>query len=314
MNVSVYQWLRISGWIAVCCIGIVGISIGWMIYRWPQLAADGPESATVDTPPALSWSDASTIPPNQWEVMRHSDAAPTPSAGPLAQRFRLAGTFFAYPGDQADPLSDARRAIIDDLRQNRQRLVREGEDMEGVEVVQIYRDRIILREGADEENLWLSFSDAAVEHAAADTPDGPDIAQPGVPLRFEDMPSLEESAFGRRIDEDRWILQRDALLRYADELQDDPERLTKLFLAMPPVYDDEDEISGFQLDMLGEDALYEAAGFQDGDIVRLVNSMPMTSPHRAQYFIREFMSGRINAFVFEIERDGEELKLIHLIR
>lgn len=314
MNVSVYQWLRISRWGAVGAFVILGSIIAALIYTWPDGTPEESVSSPVVPMGTFSWRSSELIPPEQWPVLRHTDAAPTPTAGPLAQRFRLAGTFFAYPGDQIDPQSDARRAIIDDLRQNRQRLVREGDDLEGVEVVQIYRDRIILREGVDEEDLWLSFTDASAEPRADTASDQPSMSQDGVPLRFEDLPSLEENAFGRRIDENRWILQRDALLEYADELQDDPERLTQLFLAMPPVFDDEDEISGFQLDMLGENALYEAAGFQNGDIVRLVNSMPMTSPNRAQYFIREFMSGRINAFVFEIERDGEEMKLIHLIR
>lgn len=249
-----------------------------------------------------------------WEVLRHPHAAaPVQDLGPLARRFRLAGTFFAFTDSDAPRSDEARRAILDDLSAGRQHLVREGDRMGEVDVVAIKREYIVLRDDRGEERLYLSFQELAMP-ATTRVEQEEAAATPFVPLRFEDMPTLEENRFGRRIADNRWIMSRDALIEYADEIQDEPERLTALLMAMQPDFDDADQIQGFVLEMLGEDLLYEAAGFQEGDIVRQVNSMPMTSPARAGYFIRELLQGNISALVFDIERDGRDQKLIYLVR
>ncbi|MEI7782138.1 MAG: hypothetical protein WCJ18_09475 [Planctomycetota bacterium] len=53
---------------------------------------------------------------------------------------------------------------------------------------------------------------------------------------------------------------------------------------------------------------------REGDVVRKVNSMIMTSQKRAEYFIGEFLQNRVSAIVFDIERDNKPQKLIYFIR
>lgn len=269
-----------------------------------------PVSETVGEPDAtIVWPEPATIEPSEWSVIQRRGMVAHAQMGPLAKRFRLAGTFFSYPGEGGTD-SGSRHAILDDLSAKVQHLVQENDEVDHIRVVSIFRDRIVLSGQAGEEELWLSFT-GKTDPSAAPT----ETARADVPLRFEDMPALETSRFGKRIGENRWVFQRDELLRYFEELQEDPERLTAIFMAMEPDYDEEEDlVAGYQLNMLGEDVLYEGAGFQNGDIVRMVNSIPMTSPARAEYFIREFLNERISAVVFDIERDGEEQKLIHLIR
>jgi len=55
-------------------------------------------------------------------------------------------------------------------------------------------------------------------------------------------------------------------------------------------------------------------GLQHGDVVRKVNSMRMTSQRRAEYFIGEFVQGRLGAVVLDIERNGQPTKLVYLIK
>ena len=55
-------------------------------------------------------------------------------------------------------------------------------------------------------------------------------------------------------------------------------------------------------------------GMKEGDVVRKVNSMDMTSRQRAEYFIKEFAADRANVFMIEIERDGTPQKLIYQVR
>jgi hypothetical protein len=42
--------------------------------------------------------------------------------------------------------------------------------------------------------------------------------------------------------------------------------------------------------------------------------MRMTSRRRAEYFIGEFVKGRVNAFVLDIERGGRPAKLVYQVR
>ncbi len=65
---------------------------------------------------------------------------------------------------------------------------------------------------------------------------------------------------------------------------------------------------------VGEKDFYSEVGFQDGDIVRKVNSMRMTSQRRAEYFIGEFVQDRLGAVVIDIERNGEPKKLVYLVQ
>ena len=286
---------------------LVALRFGYA--QWRLSTADLSSVSPEDTASVREWPETAAFLPEDWTVVQRRGAALPAPMGPLGQRFRLAGTFFAYPGE-GEARSGTRHAILDDLREQKQHLLQEGDDVDAVEVVRIFRDRIVLRGQAGEEELWLSFTGKT---SPGDRPADEERAE--TPLRFEDMPALETSRFGKRIGENRWVLQREELLRYFDELQEDPERLTAIFMAMEPDYDEEEErVAGYRLGMLGENVLYEAAGFQDGDIVRMVNSMPMTSPARAEYFISEFLNERISAVVFDIERNGAEQKLIHLIR
>ena len=288
----------------------LGAWLGWSSRRWP--APPGPPPDTVASAVDVRWASPPDFAAGAWDVMQAATPGVTgEDHGPLAQRFRLAGTFFAYAEAGTDDARGTRQAILDDLEEQRQRLIAEGDTLADIEVVRIFRDRVVLRGSGGEEAIWLSFRDRP---DAVTDPTAPETTDTGVVLRFEDLPALETHRFGRRIADNRWIMERDELLRYADEVQRDPERMAALLLAMQPDYNVDDEIAGFRLEKLGEDELYVAAGFQDGDVVRRVNSMPMTSPARAQYFISEFMQGRMDAVVLDIERNGEEQKLIHLIR
>ena len=307
MTTSLYRWIQRVRWGLGLLCALAAVWFAFAYWRLTPVPAPAPETE-IDT--AYHWPDPVAWEPAGWSAVQRTGGTPVTASGPLAGRFRLAGTFFAFAGGEQEGGDDARHAILDDLEQRRQRLVQEGHRIEQFEVVSIFKDRVILRGEAGDEEIFLSFGErtAPVEERA----DGPPSALEA--LRFEDMPALETSRFGKRIGENRWLFDRDEVLRYADELQDDPERMAAVLLAMQPDYNEQDEITGFELGMLGENALYEAAGFRDGDVVRMVNSMPMTSPARAQYFIRQFLTGEISALVFDIEREGEAEKLIHLIR
>jgi len=310
-HIALRDWLRYSAWFFGGITVLVAFVLAWHYVR----ALDGshvPDSSRGNVEPA-PWPEPERITAQAWSALQRGGGQAESATGPLATRFRLAGTFFAFP-EPGQPMDQAsRRAILDDLREQKQHLLQEGDSIADVHVVGIFQDRMVLRSGGREETLWLSFH-------SRDTEDKPELRQTGAAeataLRFEDMPALETNRFGKRIGENRWLLDRMALMDYYQEVMEDPERLTAALMAMQPVPDEDEDtgIGGFVLDMMGENELYEATGMQNGDVVRMVNSMPMVSGARAAYFIKEFVNERLSAVVLDIEREGQAEKLIYLIR
>jgi type II secretory pathway component PulC len=125
---------------------------------------------------------------------------------------------------------------------------------------------------------------------------------------------LELNRFGKKVEADRWIFSRDKLLAYYQDLLDEPARLAKVFDSLKPLYDENRRITGYVLGVEGEGDFFKAVGLREGDIVRSVNSLEMTSRRRAEYFIREFVGNRLNIFVLDVQRKEGPQKLIYEVR
>jgi len=252
-------------------------------------------------PAAAHWPAPLSLSEAPWEIVQSREgAAAGLEAGALSGRFRLAGTFFEFD----TTTGDRRQAILDDLSAGTQRIVAENEALDGIRVTRIFRDRVVLQQGDREEELWLSFSGSGEAR-------GGETGESGA---AEDLVAGVDRFGGRRIGERRWVFNRRALLDYYAELRDEPERLVQVFDSLKPLYDERQRIRGYRLDVEGETEFFNAAGLKQGDIVRAVNSMAMTSRRRAEYFIREFVEDRANAFVLDVERNGTREKLIYQVR
>lgn len=249
-------------------------------------------------------NEQAEIPVEHWLTIAESGSV---SGTGKSERFRLAGTFFIMGGEDGAPDDrQLRRAIIDDLVSSTQHIVREGQSFEGHDIMRIYQDRVILRHEGEELELRLSFMGGIT------TPDTGDA--PPEKSKDEEEAALETNRFGKRIGESRWVFQKQALVDYYHELLDNPERIAAIYMSMKPDYNEEGEIAGYRLEKEGESAFFDAVGLQEGDKIRKVNSMNMVSQARGEYFISEFMKDRLGAVVIDVERDGQEQKLIYLFR
>lgn len=250
-------------------------------FRWPELGAGA------------------------WNVFR-SGAAPAPAApaGQLAARYRLAGVFLIL-SDPGAAGAEHRCAILDDVQEQRQILAAEGEDVGPARVVRVAADHVVLSADGHEETIALVAGtlagrggSGAAGASAADT-----------------AKILETTRFGNRVGETRWEINKAAVLEYYREMMDNPERLAGLFNAMEPDRDVEGKVAGYRLNVArGEKDFYVQVGLRDGDVVRKVNSMRMTSQRRAEYFIGEFVQDRLGAVVIDVERDGQPQKLVYLVK
>ena len=270
------------------------------VYQNLQLL-DLPENqAQAITLPAWPQIDAQALRFDGTIFKKQAGEQITANLGPLARRFRLAGTFFA-----ASSYQKSRKAIIDDIQKKKQCLVAEGDNLDqNILVVTIFRDRVVLRDGNNDEQLWLSFVGGDKPTTTANRP-GSDITQGQADATLV--------RFGKRTGEHRWVLERSAVLRYYQELLNNPDRLAKVFESLKPVYQT-GKIAGYTLDVEGEGEVFRAFGLKQGDVIRKVNSMPMISQSRAEYFINELVKNRVNGFVIDIEREAKPEKMIYLVR
>jgi len=268
---------------------------------WRGAAADF--APAPDAPPAFAAVEAPAA--AAWNAFRPApNRRPRAGGGPAA-RFRLAGTFLVLAmGAEADggAAVELRKAIVDDLEQGAQILVGEGERIGPMLVSRVWADRIVVLADGETHELRLTYRGGeGSEPPAADAGAGPEEAEP----------ALETTRFGKRIAEGRWRLSKPALVEYYRELLDEPERIARLYETFEPIYAPDRRIEGYRIEIKGEEEFLRAAGIRPGDVIRAVNSMPMTSQRRAEFFIREFMQNRLDTVVVDIERDGERQKLIY---
>jgi len=255
---------------------------------------------TVAVPTAFSWP---AIESSRWNLFRSgAPVAPPPSTGSLSSRYRLAGVFVML-SSSGRVGGENRCAILDDLQSKQQILATEEEQIGPVRVVRVENDHVVLSGGSGEETIYLAAGTIG------------DSGKRPVASALNKPPILESNRFGNRIGETRWEFSRAAVLEYYQEMMDDPERLVSLFMAMEPDRNEAGKVAGYRVNMdVGEKEFYTQMGFQQGDVVRKVNSMRMTSQRRAEYFIGEFVQSRLGAVVIDIEREGQSKKLIYLIK
>ncbi len=281
-------------------MGVVLVLTGWLVTQYilavPAVsAAAQADEAEIKTPPLqppsidndFDWAVFS----NPYNIASHSEGSG------LSSKFELVGTYFVYDRAMNNRM---RKAIVDDIEIGTQYIVGEKEILtDGIIVDSIFREKIVLIQGGKETELWLSFSGGG---RGDDTKDSGSLEQ-------------DNNKFGaRKVNDHRWELERDALLDYYQELRNRPERLVQVFDSFDPIYNESGGIEGYEIGIEGEDEFFNATGLKDGDIVREVNSIKMTSRRRAEYFIHQFAKDQANTFVLGLERDGKERRLIYRLR
>jgi general secretion pathway protein C len=179
-------------------------------------------------------------------------------------------------------------AVIEDGRTRRQYIYRIGDFLlQDAKLVQIYRTRVVISRGEDEEVLVTSLSGLKGGTVPA-TPVPQSMIPPPIPR--------ERSLLGgvRQVSKDQWVMDREDV---DDAIAHLPELLTKARVV--PNFTD-GKADGFRIFAIREDSLYANIGLQNGDILRRVNNIEVGNP---QNFLQ----------VFEQLKDEENIK-IDLVR
>ena len=232
------------------------------------------------------------------------------AGGPLAQRFRLAG-IFVWTTENGEMV---RKAILDNLQTRQENIGAEGDVVDGAQIVRVLEKSIILREGGREEELALSYlrlADGAVQVTTAKP-----IAVPTAAPEADRIISTNQ--FGAQVGETRWVMNREGLISYIQELSDNPARMEKLFDSMVPAWDTGPDgrrtIGGYRLHMVGEQDFYKAVGLQEGDVVKKVNDTQLASQRQCMWWIDQFRQNKQNAFVLDVDRGGTATRLEYMVK
>jgi hypothetical protein len=237
------------------------------------------------------------IPGSDWGVIQSRPGKTTDRGATreVQDRYRLAGTFFI---EGAGDLQ--RKAILDCLLKREQVIVSEGDALDDLTVDKIYYDHVTLRGLSGSFDIWVEFS-AKAESLHPGTTNAPLASVTGGTNKFGCV----------KTQENRWKFSRKPLLDYYQELLDEPDRMVAVFDTMKPVRDEGNKITGYVVGIEGEREFFDAVGLRQGDIVRAVNSLPMTNRRRAEAFIDQFLKDQMNAVVLEVERGGQSTKQIY---
>lgn len=221
-------------------------------------------------------------------------------------RYKLAGTFQVLQSEE-EGIESA--ALVDDLEQGVQQIVWVGDDVGFFEVTSISENRLTLSRG---DRSWvLALSGAPASSVTAQTEETEEVTVD--PL---DLPALETSRFGKKVKENYWVMEREVLKNYIDEMMMPRNmiRTVNLYRSFSQVAEEGDDEPGFQIGMKAEEEFFRDMGLQDGDIIRRVNSMKMKTQRRAEYLLKEFYNDNMSAIVLDVERGGEMQQHIYLVR
>lgn len=234
-----------------------------------------------------------------WMALQsRAESTSSPSAvKPDANRFRLAGTFFIEGAG-----APKRKAILDDTVKRDQFIVGEDDHLGEVTVSKIFFDHVVIQTPSGIEEIWIEFASP------------PQVAQSVASNNESASATSMTNRYGCiRIQENRWRFCRKPILDYYQELLDEPDRMVSVFDTMKPVRDERNKITGYVVGIEGEKAFFDAVGLQQGDIVRSVNSLPMTNRRRAESLIDQFLKDQMNAVVMEVERGGKTIKQVYQV-
>lgn len=255
----------------------------------PSPAASS-SSAGVSRPsyPRLSAGHASAVSPSS----PPSAVSVPDAAAVIRSRYRLAGVTL----NGLSP--DRSLAIVEERETGRQRRLRPGDDLDDTCRLSVVRTNSVL----------LTTSRGMVALFAERASAVPSPAPAFAPVPEDDVAAVMRKFGATRVDTNTWDFSRETMMDYYRELLARPERLVKVFDSLAPVYGDDAKIEGYRVDVQGERDFFRAIGLRQGDVVRSVNGIDMTSRRRAEGLIRRYAADDLDSIVIELDRDGRREK------
>ena len=264
-------------------------------------AADRPKLAEAAAPLSVERMAKLTglpLPVKEVEV-KEPDAAPAAdlTAAPVRSglRVKLLGTLLAG-------LPEWSIASIQDVVTQKSATYMIGDRLQGAEVLEIERARVIILNNNRREFIDGTAGDGSTPVAAAPTP----IQVAAGPVNTNPPASQALGAGIRSVTENEYEVPRAEIDKTLSNLND-----VAMQARIVPAFKD-GVAQGFKLFSIRPDSIYSRIGVQNGDVIRRINGYDLNSPEKAlEIYSKLKESSRID---IEIERNGSVVRKTYNVR
>ncbi|WP_218310475.1 type II secretion system protein GspC [Alteromonas antoniana] len=254
-------------------------SMVWRIIPEPTLSATPSVSATNTTVTASGQSGVNVRRLQQLNLFGDATASPQPVETTQVTDAPETRLNLTLTGVVASSLEQAGTAIIEN--RNVQNVYGLGEKIEGTNATlqQVFRDRVIIKNGGQHETLML---------------DGIDYEQANRKRQRQVVrPVEDDEPDNRRLSEDA--------VEVTETLRGNPANFTDYISISPKTEDG--QLLGYQVKPGKDPALFESAGLQAGDVIAQINGLDLTDLQQSQEALSELRNSQ--TIELTIIRDGE---------
>jgi general secretion pathway protein C len=233
------------------------------------------------------------VPEPEPEVSEPTQPAVDPNAAPVKSslRVKLLGTLVA--SDKMWSVSS-----VQDMSNQRSTTYMVGDRIQGAEVIEIERERVIIVNAGRKEFIDGQPGDGAAvaAYTPPPVPAGPAVQAPG-------------NTMGngiRAVSENDYEVPRTEIDRTLANLND-----VAMQARIVPAFKD-GQAQGFKLFSIRPDSIYSKIGVQNGDVIKRINGFELNSPEKAlEVYTKLKEASRIE---IELERNGSSIRKNYTIR
>jgi len=212
--------------------------------------------------------------------------------------------------------SENARAIILDQRKRSQDIYRVGDSVQGAEIRQIFRGKIVLRHGGKDEILTMAEAGEVSGTESNDIPAPPTTARRRsrrINRAVDRASTSPEPAASDELEDLTQEIEEEVIPVSQDELQSSINNLNELLtqVRVRP-YFRQGKPEGLIVSQIQGDSLFSKLGLMNGDIIASVNGQQMSTPEEAFQLYNSLKSG--TPVSIEITRRGQKKMLTYEIQ
>lgn len=255
-------------------------SMVWRIIPEPTLSATPSVSTSTTSVTASGQSGVNVRRLQQLNLFGDAAASPQPVETAQVTDAPETRLNLTLTGVVASSLEQAGTAIIEN--RNVQNVYGLGEKIEGTNATlqQVFRDRVIIKNGGQHETLMLD----GIDYEEANRKRERQAAR---------QPREDDEPDSRRLS--------DEALDVTETLRGNPANFTD-FISISPKTED-GQLVGYQVKPGKDPALFESAGLQAGDVIAQINGLDLTDLQQSQEALSELRNSQ--TIELTIIRDGE---------
>jgi general secretion pathway protein C len=229
--------------------------------------------------------------PKEDPMVQEPERRVDPNAPPVKTtlRVKLLGTLAAEIGDWS-------MASIQDTSTLRAQTYGIGDQIQGAEVLEIQRERVIILHDRRREYIGNDPTDVA---AATPARLGPTVSEAA-------PPSVAVGTGIRAVSDNEYEVPRAEIDKTMSNLND-----VAMQARIVPAFKD-GQAQGFKLFSIRPDSLYTKIGIQNGDVIRRINGYDLNSPEKAlEIYTKLKDTSRID---IELDRNGQPVRKTYNVR